>query len=708
MSRRKSSRESKRPHTSPDQPIGPNSSSVFSIGVTYPLVAAACILLAGLLAYSNSMSGVFIFDDAIQIENNVYVRQLWPSVYFSHPGPRSLGMYTFAINYVLHGLDVWGYHAVNLAIHLTAALLLFGIVRRTLRRDGLVQRYGDVANGIALAVALLWVVHPLQTQAVTYIVQRLESLMGLFYLGSLYCLIRAVESSRSVPWYVASVLCVGVGAGIKEVIVTAPFIMLWYDRAFVSSSWRELLRRRWAYYLAYLLAALPFLPRILRLAFHSSAGAMIGVGSDAPGVWEYLRSQPGVILHYLRLCICPIGQCLDYEWPVATGFWRIVPPGLAILGLLGLTIWCVFRHKEWSFLGGWFFLILAPTSSFVPFIDLAYEHRMYLPSIAVIAALAIGGYELIQTLASRYRNAQQTVLWSSVFLLLLTVVLGSLTLARNRLYHSEAAIWQDAVQKSPNNWRAHFNLSTSLPHTDYARREKHLRMSIELAPQYSSPAWVNLGILLKDTRRLSESLEAFERATELSPDDPNVYANEGPTWVALGQVDRAMECYEKALALEPTHALANGNLGYALIEMGRYDDAILRLQQAIRAAPGFRDARNNLGKAYAHVGDTSRAVDCFEEILKRNSTDYEAHYNLAGVLGPSEPDRAVRHYRAALQINPGFSEAHNNLAVFLEEVEPDQAFRHYRMAIEADPENAQARANLGEFMERFGEQNEGI
>lgn len=670
------------------------------------MVLAGAIVCAGLVVYSNSLSGVFIFDDTRNIERNVLIRQLWPSVYFTSPGPRSLGMYTFAVNYAVHGLDVWGYHAVNLAIHLSAGLLLFGIVRRTLRRDNLASRYGEAADGIAFAVALLWVVHPLQTQAVTYVVQRLESLMGLCYLGTLYCLVRAVDSRRSWPWYAASVLCVGLGAGVKEVIVTAPIIMLWYDRAFVSTSWRQLIYRRWGYYLAYVLAAFPFVPRLVHWTFFASSRSMVGVGSEAPGVWEYLRSQPGVLLHYLRLCVWPTGQCLDYEWPVANSFWQIVPPGLLILGLLGLTIWCIFRHKEWSFLGGWFFLILAPTSSIVPLIDLAYEHRMYLPSIAVITGLVIGGYEALKALTKRREDGPLPAAYL-IALLVAAATLGSLTISRNQLYHNEAAIWQDAVEKAPNNWRAHFNLSTSLEATNYAQREEHLRKSIVLDPDYS-PAWTNLGILLKDTNRLKESLECFDRAAELTPDDPDVCANAGPTWILLGEHDRAIECYEKALKLAPNHALANGNLGGVLLDSGKYEAAIPPLQKALEAAPEFRDARNNLGKAYAHLGEPKRAIECFQKIISQNPRDYEAHYNMARILGASRPDLAVQHYLAALRLNPGLSQAHNNLAVFLERDQPDRALHHYQMAIATEPENLQAYLNLADLLERLGRQRDAL
>ena len=142
----------------------------------------------------------------------------------------------------------WGYHVVNLAIHILGALVLYGVVRRTLLCASLRQRYGDEARWLALAVALIWVVHPLQTESVTYLIQRTESLMGLFFLLTLYCVIRGSTSSGRRGWYAAAVVCCALGMGSKEVMVVAPLTVLLYDRAFLSGSFREALRARAALY----------------------------------------------------------------------------------------------------------------------------------------------------------------------------------------------------------------------------------------------------------------------------------------------------------------------------------------------------------------------------------------------------------------------------------------------------------------------------
>ncbi len=276
------------------------------------------MVAAGLLAYSNSFTGSFIYDDAPSILGNPTIRHLWPiwqPLSPPHKGGitvegRPLVNLSLAVNYALGGLDVWGYHALNLAIHLLAGLTLLGIVRRTLLQPKLRERFGAAANELALAVAVLWVVHPLQTESVTYIVQRAESLMGLFYLLTLYCFIRGAESPRPRAWYSLCVTACALGMASKEVMVSVPLMVLLYDRTFVSGSLREVWRQRWPLYLA--LASTWILLGYLMFFTGSFGNAVINAKENGIAWWKYLLTEPGVILYYLRLAAWPYPLCFDY------------------------------------------------------------------------------------------------------------------------------------------------------------------------------------------------------------------------------------------------------------------------------------------------------------------------------------------------------------------------------------------------------------
>ena len=250
----------------------------------------AVIAAAAVACYANSLTAPLLFDDR-HIQESPLIHTLRPGWRLLE-NPRAVALYSLALNYALHGEEVAGYHLVNLAIHLAAGWLLLGLVQRTLCSPRLAARCGDAAWPLAMAVALLWTVHPLQTQAVTYIIQRMESLMSLFYLATLYAFVRARSSARPVRWYLVSIACCALGMGTKEVMVTAPLMVLWYDRALAADSWRQLVMRRSWYYLGLagtwgvLAWPLTHAPR----GSLTAGGAVIVPGLSAP---RYLASQAG-------------------------------------------------------------------------------------------------------------------------------------------------------------------------------------------------------------------------------------------------------------------------------------------------------------------------------------------------------------------------------------------------------------------------------
>ena len=285
------------------------------IAVDSWVLAAGIIIAAGLLAYANSFSGAFVFDDTSRIVWNQNIRSLWPIRQFLEDlgTRRPLIQLTLALNYAAGRHDVWGYHAFNISVHLAAALTLFGIVRRTLGSAGLRDRFGGVSTPLAFAAALIWTVHPIQTQSVTYIIQRCESMMGLFYLLTLYCVIRAWDSSSPLRWHIAAIIACALGMMCKEVMVTAPLLVLLYDYLFLSGSLGEVIRKRKALYAGLAAAWLILLSMLLG---HSSEGVKEISGSWTISPLRYALTQFGVIVHYIRLSLWPDSLVLDYDWPL--------------------------------------------------------------------------------------------------------------------------------------------------------------------------------------------------------------------------------------------------------------------------------------------------------------------------------------------------------------------------------------------------------
>src|SRR5437764_5148375 len=363
-------------------------------------LAAAAIVFIGARAYSNSFACRFIFDDRTILED-ASIRQLWPpwTAMFSpnNVARPAIGL-TLAINYRISGLAVWSYHLLNLLIHLLAALALFGIVRRALLGERMRQRFGKAATALAASVALVWAVHPLQTQSVTYIIQRGESLMGLMYLATVYAVIRAAQSA-SKRWIIAAVAACAVGMATKPVMATAPIIALLFDVIFITGSLKTALRRRWA---LYAMLGSTWIILVATMLAPTPADWSVGFKMKSLTPVEYLQTQFGVIVHYLRLALWPDALVLDYAWPVARTASAIIPFAAIIISLMAATLWALARRPAVGFLGAWFFLILAPTSSVMPIADLAFEHRMYLPLAAVIALFVIGGYAIGQMTIARF------------------------------------------------------------------------------------------------------------------------------------------------------------------------------------------------------------------------------------------------------------------------------------------------------------------
>jgi len=431
-----------------------------------PLILA---ILCGLAAYSDSFRGPFIFDDIESIVKNPHVNRSAGHADASAPttlSGRPILRATFVLDYAIVGMHVEIYHVTNLLIHLTAGAVLFGIVRRNLANTRFWgNRFVHAAPWLAGAVSAVWLVHPLNTEAVTYIVQRAESLAGLFYLLVIYFLIR--------NWKFAAVAVCALGLGTKEIVATAPLLALLYDRTFIAGSFTTALKSRAWLYLG--LAATSIIP-----AFGIFTGSRSrSIGNLSP--LAYAQTQLGVIAHYIALIFWPQNLVLDYyDWPITHS---LNLPAIFVAILILLTLLILWLRPRLGFLGTWFFLILAPSSSFLPiFTEIAAEHRMYLPLIAPVVLLVVGGWVILsRTLAGA---------WAAAFLL--TIILAALaarTFLRNAEYQDPQTIWADNVQQRPNNPRAHFNLGYTLMRSGAAAdAAPQFRQALDLAPDYYAAA----------------------------------------------------------------------------------------------------------------------------------------------------------------------------------------------------------------------------
>jgi tetratricopeptide (TPR) repeat protein len=512
-----------------------------------PAALAAVIVFAGVWAYATSFRGVFALDDVRAIVKNETIRSLRPL-----PGPlappgrstvagRPVANLSFAINYAVAAaatapatgtperqapLDPAPFHAGNLVIHLLAACAVCGVARRTFLSPSLAPGFGRAAPWLAGAVALLWVVHPLTTAAVTYVVQRVESLMSLFYLLVVYCSIRVAEGRRAGWWTAAAVASCALGMATKEIMVTAPLVAAAWWWLF-AGPFDEAKRRRAARLMAGLCATWVVFALLV-------AGERRGPSVDLrwSASWAYLLAQAEVVVHYLRLAVWPSPLVFLYDWPLGSSLAAVFWQAALLAGLVGLTAYGMVRRHPASVLGVSFFLVLAPSSSVVPIVtEVAAEHRMYLPLAAVISAIVcaafVAGRRLIPS-----RTAGLAA--GAVAVVVCSGLLAAGTRDRNRVYWSAESLWGDTVAKRPDDSRPRVAYGEAL--TDAGRlleAQSQLEAAIALAPN-DPAARVRLAVVLARQGRLSDALGHAGRALAMRPDDPDARR-------LVSQLQRAIE-----------------------------------------------------------------------------------------------------------------------------------------------------------------------
>ncbi|WP_165698917.1 tetratricopeptide repeat protein [Bremerella volcania] len=491
----------------------------------------------------------------------------------------------------------------NIAIHTVSGLLLFGLVYRTLSFPNIPDRYREQASLLAGIIALTWSVHPLQTQSVTYIIQRYESLMGMSFLLCVFCLAYSANSSRRWIWFVGCFVACYMAMVSKEVAVVLPLLLLWYDRAFISPSWKVLARNHFPLYIATFCTWLVFLPiaqkseqslKRFNVAYVVETSIVDGqVQEQAIGAWDYLLSQPQAILFYLRLVLVPYGQSLDHGWRSTTTFAQAALPGLFVLLLVGVTIWSMVKYPRWSFLGGWFFLILAPTSSILPIKDVAVEHRMYLPSAAVLAFLVLIGFEgLCRHYGSQKHSITQVrrgILFGGITLAL---IFGGVTLSRNEVYRSGFSLWTDVVAKAPEFARGYYGLARAyVDEEQYEPAIAPLQRALELDPAYAE-AYVTLGRIVR-TSQPDYATQLFATAVKVAPDYSEAHNNLG-AMLTQKKPEVALEHYQQAILLNERNADAHNNIANLLARSGRLPEAIHHYEVALSIRPDFELAAMNL------------------------------------------------------------------------------------------------------------------
>jgi tetratricopeptide (TPR) repeat protein len=635
------------------------------------------IIVVIVLIYSNTFQVPFHFDDKYFIFKNplvINLDYLSGSKFFEER--RYVAFFTFSINYLIHKLDVTGYHVVNLFIHIANALMVYGLVILTFKTPFLKSsKLRKQASQIALVAGLFFACHPIQTQAVTYIYQRLTSLATLFYCLSLLMYIKwrllSIQTRPKISqphflFYLGSVISAVLAMKTKEISFTLPVVITLYELMFFEGKFHK----RFLYLLPLLLTML-----IIPISILEIKKPVVEVISDVSEVtrlqtkmsrWVYLFTQFAVICTYIRLIFLPINQNIDYDY---SRFYSFLNPRvfLSFAFLLMIFMFAVYmffysrtRNRPTRLIAFgifWFFITLSVESSFIPIIDLIFEHRIYLPSVGVSMALSAGLFLVL----NKFEGTR--VKGVGVILMFLAISLLSVaTYSRNNIWRSELSLWLDCLEKSPQKARPHFMV----------------------------------GNALKRKGRLDEAMDHYYQALRISPFYAKAHNNLGVALFEKGRFSEAVDHYLKALRIKPDYVDVHNNLGNTFFKQGRIDEAIEQYNKALRVQPNNSQFRMNLSRVLAQKGGGDSAIDQYLKTLRVNPDNEIAHYNVGILLAKKgEYDKAIEHLKAALRLKPDNANAQNNLGnCLLLKGNIQEAIVHYRKTLEIQPDHEFAQQNL--------------
>ena len=608
-------------------------------------------LIGAVLCYGRALRGGFVLDDLDSVVRDpaarnlsVSSRLLLPSllsagrelsnqaVASAHLGDyKSTGMeggrgfvaWTLALNHAIGGLDPFGYHIVNLGLHLLVTLLVFAFVRALLLRSAAAN-----PDACALVVAGAFVLHPLNSQAVNYVTQRAEVIASAAYIGALLLVLRA-SAARLLSALLLLVLALSVfaiGLGTKVIVVTMPIAYLLIVLSLPDHR-PGVMRPSWARHSIFtapffLLAAWKAHSLLESVKGHSDAGFSVNVPGLNP--WTYFITEWKVILIYVRLLFWPPGQNLDWLYPVSTKLdVGVLAAGLTLLGSVTLAVWLFWRARRLDGSGAaaarivsfgilWFLLILAPTSSFVPVSDLLVEHRAYLASVGLLLAMVVLAESLLRKTSRRLVALSVAVVW---------IALGVALYQRNAVWETPMLVWTDVAAKRPMNARAHTALATAHQERgdlDSAIREygEALSRAPETAVEDRVAAMRGMAAALVDSGRVPEAFALIQVAVALKPRDPEVLATLAAVDVFAGNLQDAERAAQAALTEQPRHTRALLVLGEIGIVRQDAAEAAHYLGLAVEAEPDEPVRLLEYGTALAKLGRSEEACGAWRSAMQ--------------------------------------------------------------------------------------------
>ena len=675
-------------------PFRHNVSSIFNS----PFAHVLLVLAIGVLAYSNTFQVPFFLDEYF-ITDNPFVKDIRYPVelikninldIYNNIHHRYVAFLTFALNYRLHGLEVFGYHLINVSLHLVNALLVYALVALTLRTPLLESSsLNEKRFRIALFSALMFVAHPVLTEAVTWIWQRVAVLVTTFYLASVITYVRArLEEGKSwkkYAFYVISLCSSVLAMKTKQNAFTLPFMIALYEFTFFRGSMAPRLKMLIPFALTLLIIPYTY---FFEMGF-SPSQATRGIGTAAQidiSRWDYVLTQFSVLLTYIRVLLVPVNLPVYHAYAVNHSFFdaKVLLSFSLLAMLLGTSVYLLFRRDKQCELAliafgvTWFFTAHLVESGLIPLNVVIAKHRNYLPSVGFFIAVV----SAVSLLTDRIKNTRVVQALSFLFVLILAVS----CYARNAVWRSAVTLGEDVVKNAPDNSEAHLILGRAYKREGrLAEAQREFEESFRLDSEKNSPPFGGV----------SGVMPSIPRKT-IKPGEVETHYNLAIGHYRSRRFDDAMSELEAVLAAAPRHAGAYFSTGLIHHEQGRYDDAIRAYREAVKLKPDYVEARTNLGGVYAQVGRFKEAAEEIKAALRINPDNAESHKFLGLIYQDiGQLHESVRELTIAIKLKPDYAEAHNNLGeVYAQMGRINDAVGEFRVALKLKPDLTVARMNL--------------
>ncbi|MFM9962923.1 MAG: tetratricopeptide repeat protein [Planctomycetaceae bacterium] len=593
-----------------------------SLPIRFNALVVLLLFLAVWLAHGRSLRGEFVFDDKLSILDNPSIRSLSSlgtvlrGNKFTTVAGRPMLNLSLAVNYAWGGIHPGGYHLFNYGVHAAGAVLLFGLLRRILATF---PQTSSAAGPLALAISLIWSVHPLTINAVSYVVQRGESMTSLCYLTVLWGFVKGVQTSQR-RWFVVSVLAAWLGSLTKEIIATVPLTAIALDVLVLTGDWRLALRRHWGMFLGLMTA---WVPLAFCMITSQSRENTIGYGMGVT-LQNHIQTQVWAVAHYLQLVIWPNPLVFDYgpEF-VVTDVRQLLVAGVVLATFLSVLLWLVVRRSPLAFPGVMLCLLLGPSSAIPIITQTVAEHRMYLASACGIAWLVLVLYLAFKRLPSFSESGTATQCCvMGVLLVPVVLMLGVRTAQRSNQFLTERSIWSDTLLKRPLNQRPYLALAQ---------------------------------LINENGGDNSEALRLCDQGIPLpGPYTRHLLEIRGSVRVKAGQLEPALEDFTRAIALDSTIIEDRYHRATILRDLGRYDEALRDLDEARRIDPTNLATDFVQGTVHSARGDLLLALDCFDRLLARDSQHLAAQRRRISVYAKlnrwGDAQRAIQRLQRAGQI----------------------------------------------------------